>query len=171
MFLAFYRVQSLIPLSSSSNLLLPTASFQTLLTRRYHLHSSRLNSIIQQQTADTESVIDCRCNIVVIPEDTWRRMAFHHAQRLYTLLEPGMTPPIEQQHATNSKTNSPHNKVPKVNRRMRRRARNHDYSVGSVQEEEDHHHHSTRMMQHQHVFRALDSTNPIYNFLVDYYGE
>ncbi len=99
--------------------------------------------------------------LITIPESKWRSDAHRHTQRIETLLRPGLT-------SIDDQINSG------IRRSLRQKRKQMEKSVAAIG--------STvtasgsgsgsgfQQYQHQHQWTALDGKNPIYNFLIEYYG-
>ena len=77
---------------------------------------------------------------IVLPEAVWRKAAKDHANRIYTLLEPGLLSPKNKTNADSANSN----------RQSRRRKQNISVSPDK--------------------WTGIDPTHPVYNFLEEYYG-
>ncbi len=87
--------------------------------------------------------------IVRLPESVWRTAALEHQQQIYNLLKPGLTDRHTHPINTGQQRPSPPS---------------HRYDDGNDDDDDDKHHNKDV------TWTALDPTNPIYNFLIEYYG-
>lgn len=94
--------------------------------------SLSLPSISGYQSTNTMSM-NC---FIRVPQETWRKAAQNHQNRIRHLLEPGLT-----------SIDDPINSGLKRQREI-----------------------STAPSNHRHNWTALDPKNPVYNFLIEYYG-
>jgi hypothetical protein len=77
---------------------------------------------------------------VVVSEHTWRKAAKDHMIQIRTLLQPGLT------------------------------SKHHHLNSGSYRQQQQQHHRSTSDEDDDDWVTAMDPENPIYNFLIEYYG-
>ena len=89
--------------------------------------------------------------IVRLPESVWRTAALEHQQQIYHLLKPGLTDRHTHPINTGQQRPSPPS---------------HRYDTGDDNHNSNHNKHYNKDV----TWTALDPTNPIYNFLIEYYG-
>ena len=128
----------------------PLSNFRTQMTAVLSSTSSASSfSSISSSNASTKSIeIQVSNNVIRISEQVWRNAAQEHQAKIYEILHPGLTDlnthPINTGH-----------------QRQLQRQPNMKYHSGNI--------HSSDPLQHV-IWTALDPCNPIYNFLIEYYG-
>ena len=100
-------------------------------------------------TADTSNTsINIRDKLVTIPEAKWRLEASQHSQRIHSILEPGLT--------------SIHDKI---NSGLHKKKKN-----KTMKNQQNDSHNDSNDNANIIQWTALDTKNPIFNFLIEYYG-